>query len=65
MNLLLLIRISGFINFKASGSKQPLLLHILTKKDLNILATKMGLPRIFFLEYAALSVLKTQNPFGF
>lgn len=59
MNLLLLIRISGFLNFKASGGKQHLVLHILTKKDLNILATKMGLPRIFFLEYTALSILKT------
>lgn len=48
MNLLLLIRISGFINIKAVGSKQHLLLHILTKKDLNILVTKIGLPRIFF-----------------
>lgn len=48
MNLLLLIRISAFIKFTAFGIKQHLLLHILTKKDLNILATKMGLPRIFF-----------------
>lgn len=51
MNLLLLIRISGFINFKSFGSKQHLLLHILTKKDLNILAAKMTSSNNFFLEY--------------
>lgn len=53
MNLLLLIRISGFINFKSFGSKQHLLLHILTKKDLNILAAKMTSSNNFFLEYVA------------
>lgn len=58
MNLLLVIRISGFINFTAFGGKQHLLLHILTEKDLDILATNMRLPQMLKIILYLYAILK-------
>lgn len=53
MNLLLVIRISAFINFTAFGSKQHS-----NRKDLYNLATMNGFPWMGFKIYLYLNILK-------